>query len=239
MTRRVLTTVLCLIGCLACQLLPDPASDPYSDESLTAQGLMGIPTDVGNVYFDPTRPPDAYDAALVQQVEIDRPSGISQSQIELARDVVLERQRDRITRLEQSEFAQGSQIPEPGPCAFRLSYRVTDVDLVRSPGTGSNISIVESFGSATLITEFRDYETNALIQVLKQRSDLPGGRGGGSSRTEFRRLADAITTMMARSSETMRDVVPLGASDLRSQYGCKGLVGEFRRALREAQKQPS
>ena len=81
----------------------------------------------------------------------------------------------------------------PGPCVLAVDYYVKDLELIdRTPWKGSISEFKRSLGSATLILELRDSESNVPVARFIERRSLGGGWWTGQRSEQLDRLDQAI-----------------------------------------------
>jgi len=108
-------------------------------------------------------------------------------------------------------LTQGSPVgivTEPGPCVVVLNIGLKDLSLRNQEFGGSTSSFVSSFGSATMIIEFVDSESEAVLVRLLSSRDLGGGTTTGRTGVDFRRLGRALSTIVAELNNELQKVVP-------------------------------
>ncbi len=95
-----------------------------------------------------------------------------------------------------------------GPCVVAIKLGLKDLRLHSLDYTDSTSSFVSSFGSATMIVEFRDSMTDvALVRYVATRK-LGGGGGTGKSGVDLRRLGRALGGMVADMNTELQTIVP-------------------------------
>lgn len=96
----------------------------------------------------------------------------------------------------------------PGPCAVVVNVGLKDLRLHTSEASGSSTSFVTSFGSATLVVEFRDSLTDTpLIRFMAARG-LGGGPGTGQAGANLPRLGKTLGEIATEMVDELAKIVP-------------------------------
>lgn len=99
-------------------------------------------------------------------------------------------------------------VEAKGPCVVAVNLGLMDLRLHTSSGATSQTSYVSSFGSATMIVEFRDSESEeALLRYVANRG-LGGGPGDGTSGADLKRLGRALGSMVTDMTTELQRIVP-------------------------------
>lgn len=120
-----------------------------------------------------------------------------------------------------SGIADGSVIGrsmEPGPCVVALEIGLKDMYLHIGEAGGSSQSFVSSFGSATMIIEFRDSTTNVPLVRYAVHRGLGGGSGAGQVGANMARLGSALGKMMTSMTNELQQIVP--STTVRGETEC-------------------
>ncbi len=81
----------------------------------------------------------------------------------------------------------------PGPCVLAVDFYAVDLELAdRTPWKGSVSEFRSSLGSATLVLELRDSQSNEPIARFTERQTLGGGWWMGHRDDQLKRLARVI-----------------------------------------------
>jgi Protein of unknown function (DUF3313) len=98
----------------------------------------------------------------------------------------------------------------PGPCVAVVNVGLKDLRLHTSDsgGAGSSSSFVSSFGSATLVVEFRDSVSDAPLLRYMAARGLGGGPGTGRSGANLPRLGRALGEIVTEMVDELAQIVP-------------------------------
>ena len=96
----------------------------------------------------------------------------------------------------------------PGPCVLALQLGLKDIYLHISETSGSSVSYVSSFGSATMIVEFRDSTSNVTLLRYAANRGLGGGPGTGQIGANLGRLGHALGEMVEDMTTELQTLVP-------------------------------
>jgi hypothetical protein len=107
---------------------------------------------------------------------------------------------------------------KPGPCVVALRLGLKDIYLHIMQNTGSSVSFVSSFGSATMIVEFRDSTTDVPLLRYAANRGLGGGPGTGRIGAHLGKLGGALSKMVADMTTELRAIVP--ATTVRPNTEC-------------------
>ena len=105
-----------------------------------------------------------------------------------------------------------------GPCVVAIQLGLKDMRLHISETTGSSISYVNSFGSATMIIEFRDSERNEVLLRYASHRGLGGGPGTGRGGANLPRLGSALGDMVTDMTTELQKITP--TTTVRSEHSC-------------------
>lgn len=97
---------------------------------------------------------------------------------------------------------------QPGPCVLALQLGLKDMRLHISETSGSSISYVNSFGSATMIIEFRDSTTDEVLLRYASHRGLGGGPGTGRLGANLSRLGRALGHMVTDMTNELQKITP-------------------------------
>ncbi len=102
---------------------------------------------------------------------------------------------------------------DPGPCVVAVQLGLKDVRLHLGEAVdGSSISYVSSFGSATMIVEFRDSLTDTTLLRYAANRGLGGGQGTGRDGADMGRLGRALGKMVTDMTTDLQTIVPATTS---------------------------
>ena len=100
------------------------------------------------------------------------------------------------------------QVSAEGPCVVALQLGLKDIFLHISETSGSSVSYVSSFGSATMVVEFRDSTTDVPLLRYAANRGLGGGPGTGQLGANLTRLGRALSTMVEDMITELQTAVP-------------------------------
>lgn len=98
----------------------------------------------------------------------------------------------------------------PGPCVVVVNIGLKDLRLHTSDtsSAGSNSSFVSSFGSATLVVEFRDSMSGTPLLRYMAARGLGGGPGMGQSGANLSRLGQTLGESVTEMVDELATIVP-------------------------------
>lgn len=105
---------------------------------------------------------------------------------------------DRITAMLVSAIQRGKDgaigiATHPGPCVLAVDFYAVDLEFADwTPGKGAVSTFRSSLGSATLVIELRDSQSNEPIARFTDRPTLGGGWWMGHRSEQLKRLARVI-----------------------------------------------
>jgi len=216
---RLTTTILALgvfvaVGCAGGG--PTPESD--------SSGLVRIPTKPGDLFAHPSRSIDDYDDIVVGDVQVSYAPGqepLSEQDTRRLRSMVYE----IITT--QIPAAGQLAVDRPGPCTVRLDVALAELEFPK-PGSRTN-------GGTTITLEFRDSLNGDPVVRYRRHREL--GMASSPEASELERLKMPLAIAATDLRLSFRDVLPLNATGVRAAQGCKGTIGQVRKAAKEAQRQ--
>ena len=141
-------------------------------------------------------------------------------------DALSSGQEERIGEMLQQSFSQITasgpvrSATKPGSCTVTINIGLKDLRLHTSDYIGSSASFVSSFGSATMVVEFRDSMTDLPLLRYMENQGLGSGRGTGHTGANLYRLGmtlgDLVTSMIAE----LQTIVPTTTSQ--KLHSCHG-----------------
>jgi len=200
---------------------------------LTEDGLEKVTgSGPGSLYVKPGHPVGSYDKILLA-----RKFGIHYSAGQEPLDPSLERALvdhmiNRIVALNR-EF---EVVDTPDHCTTQMGLYLTRVQFYEPSGSGAQTSYVNSYGSATLVFEFRDAMTEEPLVRYGQTARLGSGVQGGTQGPDLDRLKRALDTMLRNVGVTLQERVPVAAAPAASEHGCQGNIAKAVMALREKRR---
>jgi len=111
-------------------------------------------------------------------------------------------------------------VTAPGPCVVVVNVGLRDLRLhtAGASASGSSSSYVSSFGSATLVVEFRDSTTGAPLLRYAAGRGLGGGPGMGQTGANLPRLGKAIGESVAEMVDELAKIVP--TTTAKQEHAC-------------------
>lgn len=106
----------------------------------------------------------------------------------------------------------------PGPCVVAIQLGLKDLRLHVNDATGSAVSFVNSFGSATMIIEFRDSLSGRILLRYASHRSLGSGPGTGRLGANLPRLGHALGDMVTDMTNELQKITP--DTTLRSEHAC-------------------
>lgn len=96
-----------------------------------------------------------------------------------------------------------------GPCVVAIKLGLKDIHLhLGEASEGSSISYVRSFGSATMVVEFRDSTTDTPLLRYAANRGLGSGPGTGRVGANMGRLGRALGQMVTDMTTELQTIVP-------------------------------
>jgi hypothetical protein len=89
----------------------------------------------------------------------------------------------------------------PGPCVVSIQLGLKDILLHIAETSGSSVSYVSSFGSATMVVEFRDSTTEVPLLRYAANRGLGGGAGTGQGGANMGLLGRALAEMVTETPD--------------------------------------
>jgi len=98
----------------------------------------------------------------------------------------------------------------PGPCVVLVNVGLKDLRLHTADESvaGSSSSYVSSFGSATLVVEFRDSTTDTPLLRYMAAEGLGGGPGTGQAGANLPRLGRTLGGIVTDMVDELAEIVP-------------------------------
>ena len=188
-----------LAGCLA---HPDPKLEMGPGAKVTDDGLHRVShVPFGALYMRPDYTFGSYPRFTMGRTQVRlRPDSRALSDAEIAE---LTSRFDAVAR--QVIAGTGRvEVDKPGPCVARVNLALVDVDFLdpKALSTQGTSTVLDSFGSLTLVLEIRDgYTAEPLLRYARRRR-LEGGPGTGVDPAE---LAAVTTTLEEFARGIQRD----------------------------------
>ena len=108
-----------------------------------------------------------------------------------------------------TENSPVGKVSDPGPCVVAVQLGLKDIRLhLGEAADSSSSSYVSSFGSATMIVEFRDSLTDTTLLRYAANRGLGGGQGTGRDGADMGRLGRALGKMVTDMTTDLQTIVP-------------------------------
>jgi hypothetical protein len=107
----------------------------------------------------------------------------------------------------------------PGPCVVVVNVGLKDLRLHTADESGSSTSFVSSFGSATLVVEFRDSLTDTPLVRFMAARGLGGGPGTGQTGANLPRLGRTLGEIVTEMVDELAKIVP--STTAKQAHECK------------------
>ncbi|MGI9591569.1 MAG: hypothetical protein ACR2P8_09385 [Myxococcota bacterium] len=198
--------------------------------SLTDDGLEKVSgAGPGSLYVKPGHPVGSYDKILLaRKFGIHYSAG--QEPLEpRVEQALVDHMIHRIVALNR-EF---DVVDTPDHCTTQMGLYLTRVQFYEPTGSGSQTSYVNSYGSATLVFEFRDAMTEEPLVRYGQTARLGSGVQGGTQGPDLDRLKRALDQMLFNVGVTLQERVPVADTTVESEHGCEGNIAKAVMAARE------
>ena len=107
------------------------------------------------------------------------------------------------------------EVSEPGPCVARVSLGLVDLDLLdpKALTAHGNSTVMDSFGSLTLVLEISDGYTAEPLLRYGRRRRLDGGQGTGVDPAELAALTTTLQDFARGIERDFRLALPRIASE--------------------------
>jgi len=210
--------LLALVG-----LLSVACSTGGSTPKVDSAGLVRIETkEPGDLFAHPSRSMDDYDNFMLGDVNV----AYSPNQQPLSE---LDTQRLRMSTYEivttQIPAAGQLGVSQPGPCTVKLEIGLTDLEFPKQGSRGN--------GSATVTMLFRDSLSGDPLVRYAQHRDLALA-SSQAGQPDLTRLQSTLEIVAVDMRQHFRYALPLNGTGARADRGCKGTIGNVRKAAREA-----
>jgi len=189
-----------------------------------SSGLVRIPLkQPGDLFAHPTRSMDDYDNFLLGDVNV----AYSKQQEPLSE---LDTQRLRMSTYEivttQIPAAGQLAVSQPGPCTVKLEIALSDLEFPKKEHDN---------GSATVTMVFRDSLSGDPLVRYAQHRELALGSSPEGGKPDLKRLQSTLELVAVDMRQHFRYALPLkNGTGGRVDRGCKGTIGQVRKAAREA-----
>jgi len=194
------------LGLAACTGSGRSPRTSSSAPELTSDGLqMVVSTPRSRLWVKPDHHLGKYDDIMVTGIGFAYGNG---------QDPLDDDQEKRVGEMLQSAIAAITeagpvgQVTAEGPCVASLQVGLKDIFLHIGKTSGSSVSFVSSFGSATMIVEFRDSLTDVTLVRYAANRGLGGGPGTGRMGANLGRLGRALGEMVTDMTTELRTIVP-------------------------------
>ncbi|NND38672.1 MAG: hypothetical protein HKO06_03665 [Pseudomonadales bacterium] len=149
----------------------------------------------------------------------------------------LEAMLEQIQR-DRTEGFGAAVVDAPSPCTLKQILKLTSLRLNTLDDAVSQISMVRSFGSAVVMAEVRDSQTDEVILAYSATASLGGGTAGHGG-PQIDRLGRELRRVLDSGSVAIQKRFPYREEriDNRKHLGCSGLMGQRVFQLRSEQGQ--
>jgi len=206
-----LLAMILVSGLLACSSTPE-TSQPLEipeDAELTPSGLALVRKTPRSMFWvRPDHHVGQYDDVLVTGVGFTYGSGqtpLSPQQETKVQEMLVE----AVNAFTEPPSPVG-RAARPGPCVVAVQLGLKDMRLHvnDTAATGSSTSFVDSFGSATLLMEFRDSTSDQVLIRYASHRGLGGGPGTGRVGANLPRLGRALGEMVTDMTNELQTITP-------------------------------
>jgi len=201
------------LGLAACS---GTGGGPPSPPELTSDGLQMVrSTSRSRLWVKPDHHIGRYDDILVTGIGFAYGRG---------QDALSREQENQVGQMLKSSISKITergpvgQATEAGPCVVSLQLGLKDIYLHIGKTSGSSVSFVSSFGSATMVVEFRDSLTDVPLLRYAANRGLGGGPGTGRMGANLGLLGWALGEMVTDMTTELRKIVP--DTTVRSETEC-------------------
>lgn len=204
-----------------------------SDEGAAANAAVFKRYDLGNgrtLVLNSAKAFEAYDNWIVDPGSFT----LSKRQRELGKKSRKRLQAMLIdARVKQTRSFGGTVVNAVSPCTLKQRLKLEELRLNSNRGGGSQVSFMRSFGSARIVAEISDSQTDEILFRYSEDIALGGGVTGASG-PNINRLAKAIKVVMANAHAILVKALPLREERIasRATFGCAGQLGKNAISLR-------
>lgn len=196
-----------LVGCSGTEgPTPSPPPVEVDDVELTSDGLALVSSSKrSRLWVRPDHHIGRYDDVLIAGI------GFQYGQGQERLDPAQEDEVGNMLKQALVDFTEGTPVGtayEPGECVVAIELGLKDIYLHMSETSGSSISYVSSFGSATMVVEFRDSLTDTPLVRYAANRGLGGGPGTGRIGANLARLGKALGEMVTDMTTELQSIVP-------------------------------
>lgn len=178
-----------LTGCIS---LAEPELQMGPEADVTPDGLHRVDhVAFGTLYMRPGYSFGSYEYFTMGKTHVTFRSG--SRTLSDAQTAELIRRFDAVARQVISGTGR-IEVPRPGPCVARVNLGLVDLDLLdpKELSAQSHTSVLDSFGSLTLVLEIRDGHTAEPLLRYGRRRQLEGGLGTGVDPAHHAALTSAL-----------------------------------------------
>jgi hypothetical protein len=130
--------------------------------------------------------------------------------------------------LEQVPAAWQQGFHQAGPCTLKMGVHLAALGFPRPGFTG-----LRNRGSAVVILELRDSQTNEPLVRYGQRRELATGGRTTDGTPDLDRLEGTLREVLHEVRLALQKSLVVNPTGARAGLGCKGVVGEVRKAASE------
>ncbi|MFK7896809.1 MAG: hypothetical protein AB8G23_13285 [Myxococcota bacterium] len=110
----------------------------------------------------------------------------------------------------------------PGPCTVTINLGLKDLKLHTSDHIGASTSFVSSFGSTTMVVEFRDSSTDLPLLRYMENQGLGSGPATGHMGANLSRLGNTLGEITTSMITELQTIVP-ATTDLQEHHCNDGI----------------
>jgi hypothetical protein len=187
-----------------------------------SHGLVRVKTwRPGNLFTDPARSIDDYDDIWLAEVGIQYAEGQQPLGESEERHI---RQSLADTVLQEIPAAGQLAVRQAGPCTLKLGVHLAALSFPRAGFTGPR-----NRGSAVVISELRDSQTNEPLVRYGQRRELQNSGRTTDGTPDLDRLDAALREALHDVGVAMEKSLAVNSTGARGALGCKGVIGQVRK----------
>ncbi len=208
--RSVLAPIL-LSGLVACTSATGPSQSRPVPEApeMTPSGLvLARETPRSMLWVRPDHHIGQYDDILLTGVGFTY--GLGQTELSAQEEARVRTMLIEAMDAFTQEPSPVGRVFRPGPCVIAVQVGLKDMRLHidESGWSGSSTSFVNSFGSATMIMEFRDSMSSQVLLRYASHRGLGGGPGTGRAGANLPRLGRALGDMVTDMTNELQKITP-------------------------------
>ena len=204
---RTATLILCSLLVPTLILTSGCAGTSTSEEAeISSDGLVMVRrTRRSRLWVKPDHHVGRYENVLLKRIGFGY--GRGQDPLDPNQEAEVGRMLQRVV-FALTESGPVGMSTEVGPCVVAINLGLKDLRLHSVDYSDSTTSYVSSFGSTTMIIEFRDSMTDVPLVRYVARRKLGGGSGSGKSGVDLKRLGRALGGMVADMNSELQTILP-------------------------------